>query len=100
MFPQQAFLRHGVQFCSAAEEFFFACGLFPKPSLNGPFVAPEASRPAIYREIYLGLTQFPNGILGKVFYNADRFTSEGMEVFIRHFREVIQAISVDPDVTV
>ena len=79
---------------------FFASELHSIPSFNGTLVAPEAPRPAIYREIYLGLTQFPNGILGKVFYNADRFTFEGMEVFIRHFREVIQAISVDPDVTV
>ena len=60
-------------------------------------VAPDASRPALYREIYLGLAQYPNGILGKLFYNADRFTPAGMETFISHFRKIVREIAADPD---
>ena len=64
--PADAVLRHGVQFRAAAEEVsstsehaFGAC--FRRRSST----APQASRPAIYREIYLGLIQYPNGISGK-----------------------------------
>jgi hypothetical protein len=76
---------------------FFASELQPIPAFSGTLVAPDAPRPAIYREIYLGLTQYPNGILGKVFYSADRFKPEGMEAFIQHFRSVLQAVTADPD---
>jgi hypothetical protein len=75
---------------------FFTSELHSIPAFKGTIVAPDASRPAIYREVYLGLTQYPNGLLGKVFYNADRFTPEGMEVFIRHFSNVIQLVTTDP----
>ena len=64
----------------------------------GTIVAPDSSRPALYRDIYLGLAQYPNGILGKLFYNADRFTPAGMETFIQHFRSVIQTALSNPDV--
>jgi Condensation domain len=72
---------------------FFDSELHSVPSFEGTIIGPDASRPAIYREIYLGLAQYPNGILGKLFYNADRFTPEGMEIFIQNFRCVLDEIA-------
>jgi Condensation domain len=76
---------------------FFDSELHAVPSFDGTLIGPDASRPSIYREIYLGLAQYPNGILGKLFYNADRFTPEGMENFIRHFRNTVNRVAADPD---
>ncbi len=67
------------------------------PSFEGVMTAPDAAKPAIYREVYLGLSQHSNGMLGKVFYNAGRFSPAGIETFIRHFRSVLQKIVSDPD---
>ena len=72
--------------------------LLSLPSFHQTIIGPDASRPAIFREIYLGLAQYPNGILGKLFYNADLFTPEGMEVFIRHFGNTVREIANDPGV--
>ncbi len=69
---------------------------FAVPAFEGVVTSPDASRPAIYREIYLGLSQHPNGILGKVFYNAGRFSLEAMAGFIESFRSVIDDIARDP----
>jgi len=77
---------------------FFDSELHAVPAFDGTLIGPDASRPSIYREIYLGLAQYPNGILGKVFYNADRFTPEGIENFIQHFRNVVRRVAADPDV--
>ncbi|MEO7054319.1 MAG: condensation domain-containing protein [Rhizomicrobium sp.] len=71
--------------------------LYSVPSFDGVVTAPDAAKPAIYRDIYLGLSQHPNGILGKVFYNTGRFSSEATETFIRHFRHVVQTMATDPD---
>jgi Condensation domain len=76
---------------------FFDSELHSVPDFEGTIIGPDASRPAIYREIYLGLAQYPNGILGKLFYNADRFTPEGMEAFIRKFRRILSAAERDPE---
>jgi non-ribosomal peptide synthetase component F len=77
---------------------FFDSEQHAVPAFDGTLIGPDASRPSIYREIYLGLTQYPNGILGKVFYNADRFTPESIENFIQHFRNVVRRVAADPDV--
>jgi hypothetical protein len=93
-------------FCASVFNFvplqknFFDSELHSVPSFGNTLVASEASKPAIYREVYLGLAQYPNGILGKLFYNADRFTPEGMEKFIQHFRAVAGAIAQDPGLAV
>jgi Condensation domain len=78
---------------------FFDSELHSVPAFEGTIIGPDASRPAIYREIYLGLAQYPNGILGKLFYNADRFTPDGMEVFIEQFRRTILSITTGPNAT-
>jgi hypothetical protein len=99
----EAIFSPGKPFCSTVFNFvplqknFFASELHSVPSFDGIVTAPDASRPAIYREIYLGLAQYPNGLLGKLFYNADLFTPEGMAVFVRHFKTVIQKIAGDSD---
>jgi hypothetical protein len=77
---------------------FFDSELHAVPSFDGTLIGPDASRPSIYREIYLGLAQYPNGILGKLFYNADRFTPGGMENFIQHCRTVVKRVTADPGV--
>lgn len=59
------------------------------PAFEGILTAPDAAKPAIYRDLYLGLSQHPNGILGKLFYHAGRFTPAAMEDFVRHFRAVL-----------
>jgi hypothetical protein len=76
---------------------FSAGELHTIPSFDGILTAPDAQRPSIYRDVYLGLSQHSNGMLGKVFYNAGRFTPEAMENFIRHFRAVIGGIATDRD---
>lgn len=72
--------------------------LYSIPSFEGVVTAPDAAKPAIYREVYLGLSQHSNGMLGKVFYNAGRLSPAGVETFIRHFRDVLQKIVADPDI--
>ena len=74
--------------------------LFAVPAFEGTVTTPDAARPAIYREIYLGLSQHPNGILGKVFYNAGHFTPAAIESFITDFRDVVGKILSDPAATV
>lgn len=69
--------------------------MFAVPSFTGTVTTPDAARPAIYREIYLGLSQHANGILGKVFYNAGHFSPEAIETFIQDFREVVRRIVSD-----
>lgn len=90
-------------FCSTVFNFiplqrnFSAGELHAIPSFDGILTAPDAERPAIYRDVYLGLSQHPNGMLGKVFYNAGRFTPQAMENFIGHFGAVINGIAANPD---
>lgn len=74
--------------------------MFAVPAFSGTLTTPDASRPAVYREIYLGLSQHSTGILGKVFYNAGHFTPETIEAFILNFREVVRRITCDPAGTV
>ncbi len=76
---------------------FSAGELYSIPSFDGILTAPDAAKPSIYRDVYLGLSQHSNGMLGKVFYNAGRFTPQAIENFIRHFRHVAQAMINDPD---
>ena len=67
--------------------------LFAVPPFTGTITTPDAARPAIYREIYLGMSQHDSGILGKVFYNAGHFSSQAIERFIANFREVVRRIA-------
>ena len=76
---------------------FSAGELLSLPAFDETVVGPDAAKPAIYRDIYLGLAQYPNGLLGKLFYDAGLFTPKGMEVFIGHFRHVAGKIAADPD---
>lgn len=78
---------------------FSASELLSLPAFDGVVVGPDGARPAIYRDIYLGLAQYPNGLLGKLFYNADLFTPQGMEIFIGHFRHVVEKLASEPDAT-
>jgi len=77
---------------------FAASELLSLPAFDHIVVGPDAAKPAIYRDLYLGLAQYPAGLLGKVFYDAGLFTPKGMEVFIGHFRHVVAKIAADPDV--
>ena len=70
--------------------------MFAVPAFGGTLTTPDAARPAIYREIYLGLSQHANGILGKVFYNAGHFSPEAAGAFIANFQDVVQRIASDP----
>jgi len=79
---------------------FSTSDMISVPVFEGIASAPEVSRPAIFREIYLGLIQYPAGILGKLYFNADLFTSDGAAVFIRHFQEVVQQIAANPNAIV
>jgi hypothetical protein len=97
--PQKPFCATVFNFVPLQKNFFDS-ELHSVPSFDDTLVASEASKPAIYREIYLGLAQYPNGILGKLFYSADRFTPEGMEKFILHFKAVSRAIARDPGTAV
>lgn len=76
---------------------FSASELLSLPAFDDVVVGPDAAKPAIYRDIYLGLAQYPNGLLGKLFYDAGLFTPKGMEAFIGHFRHVTAGIAADPD---
>lgn len=90
-------------FCPAVFNFvplekrFSAGELLSLPAFDDIVVGPDAAKPAIYREIYLGLAQYPNGLLGKLFYDSGLFTPEGMETFIGHFRQVACKIAIEPD---
>jgi hypothetical protein len=66
---------------------------FAVPAFDGILNAADASRPAIYREIYLGLSHHPNGILGKVFYNAGRFSPEAVSDFVDNFTGMVDGIA-------
>ena len=76
---------------------FSTSDMISVPVFEGVATVPQVSRPAIFREIYLGLIQYPGGILGKLYFNADFFASEGVEIFIRHFQSVVREIAADPD---
>jgi len=76
---------------------FSAGELLSLPAFDETVIGPDAAKPAIYRDIYLGLAQYPNGLLGKLFYDAGLFTPKGMEVFIGHFRHVARKIAADPE---
>jgi hypothetical protein len=78
---------------------FSASELLSLPAFDGVVAGPDGARPAIYRDIYLGVAQYPNGLLGKLFYNADLFTPQGVEIFIRHFRHVAEKLAAEPDAT-
>jgi hypothetical protein len=69
---------------------------FAVRAFEGIVATPDAARPAIYREIYLGLSQHPDGILGKLFYNAGRFSPEAMAAFVENFRTVAERMATDP----
>ena len=96
--PANPFCGHGFQFRAAAEEF-----LSPASCIRYRHSGARLSRPTHPGQPYTAKSisawpNMPNGILGKVFYNADRFTPEGMETFIQHFRNVVQAVADDPNV--
>jgi len=74
---------------------FSASELLSLAAFDGVVTGPDAAKPAIYRDLYLGLAQYPNGLLGKLFYDTARFTPAGMEEFIRHFRHVAERIATD-----
>jgi hypothetical protein len=76
---------------------FSAGELLSLPAFDDTVIGPDAAKPAIYRDIYLGLAQYPNGLLGKLFYDAGLFTPKSMEGFITHFRHVAGKIAADPD---
>lgn len=73
---------------------------FAVSAFEGIATISDAARPAIYREIYLGLSQHPDGILGKLFYNAGRFSAEAMAAFAENFRAVTERIAMDPALTI
>jgi hypothetical protein len=91
-------------FCAAVFNFvplqkrFSAGELLSLPAFDDIVVGPDAAKPAIYRDLYLGLAQYPNGLLGKLFYDTGLFTPKGMEVFIVHFRYVAGKVAADPDI--
>ena len=97
--PQGSFCASVFNFIPLQKNFFDS-ELHSVPVFDDIIVAPPGSRPAIYREIYLGLAQYPNGMLGKIFYNADLFTARGIEGFIEHFRKAAESIALAPDVTI
>src|SRR5215469_3524819 len=79
----------------------FAAGeLLSLPAFDGTVIGSDGAKPAIYRDVYLGLAQYPNGLLGKLFYDTGLFTPEGMEIFVGHFRRVTEKIAAERDVTI
>ncbi|MGH6828815.1 MAG: condensation domain-containing protein [Rhizomicrobium sp.] len=93
-------------FCPAVFNFlplekrFCASELLSLPAFDGTVRGPDGPKPAIYRQLYLGLAQYPNGLLGKLFYDADLFTPAGAESFVPHFRAVLAGIANGHTVTV
>jgi hypothetical protein len=91
-------------FCAAVFNFvplqkrFSAGELLSLLAFDDIVVGPDAAKPAIYRDLYLGLAQYPNGLLGKLFYDTGLFTPKGMEGFIAHVRHVAGKIAADPDI--
>ena len=96
--PQKPFCASVFNFVPLQAR-FSAGELLSLPAFDEVVVGPDGARPAIYRDIYLGLAQYPNGLLGKLFYNADLFTPKGMEVFVGHFRHVVEKLASEPGVT-
>ena len=102
----EAIFQPETPFCASVFNFvplqrnFFDSALHSVPTFEGTIVAPPGARPAVYRELYLGLAQYPNGILGKVFYDADLFSSAGIERFIGFFRDTVGRVSADPNPSV
>jgi non-ribosomal peptide synthetase component F len=94
--PQKPFCATVFNFIPLQKN-FPAGELHAIPAFDGILTAPDAERPSIYRDVYLGLSQHSNGMLGKVFYNAGRFTPQAMESFIRHFGAVMDGIAAGPD---
>ena len=92
-------------FCAAVFNFvplqkrFAADELLSLPAFEGTVIGPDGAKPAIYRDVYLGLAQYPSGLLGKLFYDTGLFTPEGMEIFVGHFRQVTAKIAAERDVT-
>lgn len=86
-------------FCASVFNFvplqkrFSAGELLSLKAFDGTVRGSLAAKPAIYRDLYLGLAQYPNGLLGKVFYDAGLFTAQGVGVFIQHFRDVARKIA-------
>jgi hypothetical protein len=77
----------------------FASGeLLSLPAFDGIVTGSDGAKPAIYRDMYLGLAQYPTGLLGKLFYDTGLFSPRGMETFIGHFRHVAGTIAAEPDV--
>jgi hypothetical protein len=68
-------------------------------AFDGTVQGSLAAKPAIYRDLYLGLAQYPNGLLGKLFYDAGLFSAQAVEVFIQHFRLVAEKIASDTNMT-
>lgn len=79
----------------------FASGeLLSLPAFDGVMRGADGAKPAIYRDIYLGLAQYPSGLLGKLFYDTGLFTPQGMETFVGHFRKVAGVIAAEQDVRI
>lgn len=93
--PQKPFCATVFNFIPSQKN-FSAGELHVIPSFDGILTAPDAARPSIYRDVYLGLSQHSNGMLGKVFYNAGRFSPDAMANFIGHFRAVLDGVAADP----
>lgn len=77
---------------------FSAGELLSLPPFDDVVLGPDAAKPAIYRDLYLGLAQYPGGLLGKLFYDTGLFTPKGMETFVAHFRHVTAKIAAEPDI--
>lgn len=95
--PQKPFCATVFNFIPLQKN-FSAGELHVVPSFEGILTAPDAPRPSIYRDVYLGLSQHSNGMLGKVFYNAGRLSPASIGTFIQHFGSVLQKIVADPDI--
>lgn len=94
--PPQPFCASVFNFVPLQKR-FSASELLSLAAFDGVVTGPDGAKPAIYRDLYLGLAQYPNGLLGKVFYATDLFTPQGMEIFIAHFRHVAEMIAAEPD---
>lgn len=102
----QAIFSPPGPFCASVFNFvplqkrFSASELLSLQPFDGTVRASVAAKPAIYRDLYLGLAQYPNGLLGKVFYDAALFSAPRIDDFIQHFRHVAGRIAVEPGIGV
>lgn len=76
---------------------FASADFLSLPAFDGVVRGADGAKPAIYRDLYLGLAQYPTGLLGKLFYDTGLFAAEGMEKFVDHFRHVAGMIAAEPD---